>query len=138
MADGCIFKVKNHNVIDGIDKFGLAVQMEFSTEEGSTNPFGIDVVFAVKTHSKLIKLTNTQVTAASLENIIIDKVAACYRFASGNTRMKDFDDLCKSLREVEVFVIHPNLIKSLQVGKCVCVKKYPTARAYLVAVNSTS
>lgn len=41
-----------------------------------------------------------------------------------------------SLREVEEFVIHPNLIKSLRVGKCVCVKKYPEARAYLVNVNS--
>ena len=40
----------------------------------------------------------------------------------------------KSLREVEEFVIHPNLIKSLVVGKCVCVKKYPSARAYLVNV----
>lgn len=29
----------------------------------------------------------------------------------------------KSLREVEEFVIHPNLIKSLNVGKCVCIKK---------------
>lgn len=67
--------------------------MEFLTEEGSTNPFGIDVVFAVKTHSKRIKLANTHVTAASLENIIVDKVDACHRFAGGNTRMKDFDDL---------------------------------------------
>lgn len=41
----------------------------------------------------------------------------------------------KSLREVEEFVIHPNLIKSLRVGKCVCVKKYPSSRAYLVDVN---
>jgi len=41
-----------------------------------------------------------------------------------------------SLREVEEFVIHPNLIKSLRVGKCVCVKKYPESRAYLVDVNS--
>lgn len=40
----------------------------------------------------------------------------------------------KSLREVEEFVIHPNLVKSLRVGKCVCVKKYPTSRAYLVDV----
>jgi hypothetical protein len=40
----------------------------------------------------------------------------------------------KSLREVEEFVIHPNLIKSLRVGKCVSVKKYPSARAYLVDV----
>jgi hypothetical protein len=42
---------------------------------------------------KGIKLANAQVTAASLENIIVDKVAACHRFAGGNTRMKDFDDL---------------------------------------------
>jgi conjugal transfer pilus assembly protein TraD len=41
----------------------------------------------------------------------------------------------QSVKEVEEFVIHPNLIKSLRVGKCVCVKKYPEARAYLVDVS---
>lgn len=41
----------------------------------------------------------------------------------------------KSLREVEEFNIHPNLIKSLRVGKCVCVKKYPKSRSYLVDVS---
>lgn len=41
----------------------------------------------------------------------------------------------KSLREVEEFCIHPNIIKSLTVGKCVCIKKYPTSRAYLVKIN---
>ena len=40
-----------------------------------------------------------------------------------------------SKREVEEYVIHPNLVKSLQVGKCVCVKKHPVARAYLVDVS---
>ena len=44
----------------------------------------------------------------------------------------------KSLREVEEFNIHPNLIKSLSVGKCVCIKKYPTSRAYLVNVKNQS
>lgn len=92
-TDGCAFSVTTHNAVENDEKSGLAVQMKFITEEGSTNPFGIDVVFAVKTHSKRIKLANTQVTAASLENIIVDKVAACHRFAGGNTRMKDFDDL---------------------------------------------
>jgi hypothetical protein len=92
-TDGCSFTVKSHTAVESDEKSGLAVQMEFFTEEGSTNPFGIDVVFAVKTHSKRIKLANAQVTAASLENIIVDKVAACHRFAGGNTRMKDFDDL---------------------------------------------
>ncbi|GIL17075.1 MAG: hypothetical protein BroJett040_08260 [Oligoflexia bacterium] len=38
-------------------------------------------------------------------------------------------------RETEEFVIHPNLIKTLRVGKCVCIKKYPESRAYLVDVN---
>lgn len=92
-TDGCKFIVKTHNAVESNEKSGLAVQMEFITEEGSTNPFGVDVVFAVKTDSKRIKLANAQVTAASLENIIVDKVAACHRFAGGNTRMKDFDDL---------------------------------------------
>lgn len=38
-------------------------------------------------------------------------------------------------REAEEFVIHPNLIKTLQVGKCVCIKKYPKSRAHLVDVS---
>ncbi|HCR72538.1 MAG TPA: hypothetical protein DIW23_13920 [Anaerolineae bacterium] len=92
-TDGCKFIVRSHNAVESNEKSGLTVQMEFITEEGSTNPFGVDVVFAVKTDSKRIKLANAQVTAASLENIIVDKVAACHRFAGGNTRMKDFDDL---------------------------------------------
>ena len=40
-----------------------------------------------------------------------------------------------SRREVDEFCIHPNTNKSLGVGKSVCVKKYPEARAYLVSVN---
>lgn len=92
-TEGCTFLAKNHNAVETDEKSGLAIQMEFLTEEGSANHFGIDVVFAVKTHSKRIKFADTQVTAASLENIIVDKVAACHRFAGGNTRMKDFDDL---------------------------------------------
>lgn len=40
-----------------------------------------------------------------------------------------------SQREAEEFVIHPNLVKSLRVGKCVCIKKYPESRAYLVEVS---
>lgn len=41
----------------------------------------------------------------------------------------------KSLREVEEFNIHPNQIKTLRVGTCVCIKKYPKSRAYTVKVN---
>lgn len=41
-----------------------------------------------------------------------------------------------SKREVEEFVVHPNTVKSLGVGKCICVKKYPLAVAHVVEVNS--
>ncbi|MDZ4660045.1 MAG: TraM recognition domain-containing protein [Pseudomonadota bacterium] len=40
-----------------------------------------------------------------------------------------------SLREVEEFNIHPNRIKSLEVGECVCIKKYPRALSYSVRVK---
>lgn len=93
VADGCKFSVLNHKAIETDLKSGLTVQMEFSTEEGSVNPFGIDIVFAIKTHTKQIKINSALIKAASLENIIVDKIAACHRFAGGNTRMKDFDDL---------------------------------------------
>ncbi|WP_413942743.1 type IV secretory system conjugative DNA transfer family protein [Bdellovibrio sp. HCB-162] len=41
----------------------------------------------------------------------------------------------KSLREVEEFNIHPNVVKSLRVGECVVVKKYPYSRAHVVRVD---
>ncbi|MDG0816426.1 type IV secretory system conjugative DNA transfer family protein [Bdellovibrio svalbardensis] len=41
----------------------------------------------------------------------------------------------KSLRQTEEFNIHPNTIKSLGVGECVVIKKYPRAVAYKVRVN---
>ncbi|QDK37977.1 type IV secretory system conjugative DNA transfer family protein [Bdellovibrio sp. NC01] len=43
----------------------------------------------------------------------------------------------KSLREVEEFVIHPNTVKSLRVGECVVIKKYPNSRAYKIKVSLT-
>lgn len=51
-------------------------------------------------------------------------------------RMIFFDVMTgdKSLREVEEFNIHPNTIKSLTVGKCVVVKKYPKATSDVVRV----
>lgn len=48
--------------------------------------------------------------------------------------MVDWPTGMKSVKTVEGFVIHPNLIKKLRVGTCVCVKKYPEARGYLVNV----
>lgn len=42
----------------------------------------------------------------------------------------------KSLRETEEFYIHPNVIKSLPVGRCVVIKKYPTARSHVIDVDN--
>ncbi len=110
-SSGCLFKLMAYKIIESDEKAGLAVKMEFLTEEGSTNPFGIDVVFAVKTHSKRIKLSNSQIKAASLENIIIDKISTCYKFAGANTRMKDFDDLFRIAKSNQK--IDTNLVKKL-------------------------
>ncbi|RYZ77147.1 MAG: DUF853 family protein [Proteobacteria bacterium] len=41
-----------------------------------------------------------------------------------------------SVRQTEEFVIHPNVVKSLRVGECVVVKKYPRSDAYVVRVDS--
>ena len=41
----------------------------------------------------------------------------------------------RSKREVEEFNIHPNVVKSLGVGECVVVRKYPRSRAEVVRVR---
>lgn len=46
----------------------------------------------------------------------------------------DFATGDKSLREVEEFNIHPNVVKNLGVGTCVVVKKYPKATSDVVKV----
>lgn len=40
-----------------------------------------------------------------------------------------------SLREVEEFVVHPNVLKRLPVGRCVVIKKYPKAEVSIVQVQ---
>ncbi len=41
----------------------------------------------------------------------------------------------KSIKEVDEYVIHPNTIRSLTVGECVMVGKYPTSSAAVVKVR---
>lgn len=53
---------------------------------------------------------------------------------TNRTLFVDWSTGMKSRKTVEGFVIHPNVVKRLRVGSCVCVKKYPEARAYLVEV----
>lgn len=42
----------------------------------------------------------------------------------------------KSIKEVDEFMIHPNVIRSLNVGECVVVQKYPSSKSAVVKVKS--
>lgn len=41
----------------------------------------------------------------------------------------------KSIKEVDEFIIHPNVIRSLGVGECVMIQKYPRSRSVVVKVR---
>lgn len=102
-VDGVEFRVAKYEEKRQNGKIGLALQIAFKTVDGSINKFGIDVVFAAPTHTATVKMINKEIRAASMENIILDKVSACHRFKGGNTRMKDYDDLYKiALSDSEV------------------------------------
>jgi hypothetical protein len=55
-------------------------------------------------------ISDMRYQAASIENIISDKVAAAHRFISGNTRMKDFDDLLR-IKQSKISVDKTKLIQ---------------------------
>lgn len=40
----------------------------------------------------------------------------------------------KSIKEVDEYVIHPNVVRSLRVGECVVVQKYPSSNATVIKV----
>lgn len=41
----------------------------------------------------------------------------------------------KSIKEVDEFVIHPNIVRSLSVGECVAVQKYPSSKAMVAKIK---
>lgn len=41
----------------------------------------------------------------------------------------------KSVKEVDEYIIHPNVIRSLGVGECVLIQKYPRSKAMIVKVS---
>lgn len=63
----------------------------------------MDIVEDTNIDTKRIKLGNEQVLAASNENILLDKISACHEKGTGNTRMKDYDDLLRFLYSNEKF-----------------------------------
>ncbi len=94
------FELREFKELDGINEVGASVVISYATNLGQRNQFPIDIVYALPTDIHLIKSTiaNKEYVAASIENIILDKVSAAYQFRSGNTRMKDFDDLWRIAR----------------------------------------
>jgi hypothetical protein len=99
------FKIKEFQELDGTEDIGAKIILEYSTILGQRNQFVIDVVYALPTDLAVIKSTidGSARKSASIENIIADKLSAAHRFKTGNTRMKDFDDLWRiSKANIEV------------------------------------
>ncbi len=95
------FSIVEFKEIDQDGKQGAAITVSYQTDQGARNRFDIDVVYALPCDSGEMSSPidpDQMIQTATLENIICDKVATCYRFASGNTRMKDFDDLWRLAR----------------------------------------
>lgn len=90
------FSVHSFKEIEQEGKAGAAVTIGYATDQGARNRFEIDIVYGLATDVREISSpvrTENRIRSATVENIIADKVSACHRFKSGNTRMKDFDDL---------------------------------------------
>ena len=71
------------------------------TDGGASNTFGLDIVYAIPTENAELPSPlheEPMIQAATIENIIADKLAAANRFKAGNTRMKDYDDLWRISR----------------------------------------
>ena len=82
--------------------------IHYVTLEGQENTFDLDIVYAVPSATTRIRSPiegDESISVATIENIVADKIAACFRIKGGNTRMKDFDDLWR------ISQFQPNLIR---------------------------
>lgn len=89
------YKIKEFKEINDGEGVGAAIIISYSTISNQKNQFSIDIVYALPIDVAKIQSSTKgrEQLAASIENIICDKLSASHRFKSGNTRMKDFDDL---------------------------------------------
>jgi hypothetical protein len=90
------FSILSFKEVEQDGKQGAAVTIGYKTEQGARNRFDIDIVYALHCDSWEIDSPvhqEVKIKTATLENIVIDKISACHRFGSGNSRMKDYDDL---------------------------------------------
>lgn len=90
------YAIQSYKRVSHNGKVGASVTLSYETNEGAKNQFDLDIVYELETDATKIPSPvneNVFILSASIENIIADKVSACVRFGSGNTRMKDYDDL---------------------------------------------
>ena len=90
------FRVIEFKEIEQQGESGAAVRIEYKTHDGAANSFDIDIVYTIGKGDVSVPSpieTSQTIRASALEKIIADKIKTCHRFKSGNTRMKDFDDL---------------------------------------------
>lgn len=55
--------------------------------------------------------------------------------AKSNWLLGDEKTGMKSIKEVDEYIVHPNVIRSLEVGECVFVQKYPMSTSMVIRVN---
>ncbi|MEW6055925.1 MAG: nucleotidyl transferase AbiEii/AbiGii toxin family protein [Bdellovibrionota bacterium] len=111
---GIAYSIKSFDAIETVEKQGASVTIAYTTDQGATNTFAIDIVFKASDHFVEIASPITdghKIKAATYENIIADKLAAVSRFGSGNTRLKDFDDLWRLAKTSPEIV--PSTLKKL-------------------------
>lgn len=94
-SEEVLFSIKEFKNIENEEGLGAAVIIEYRIKEGAHNSFNMDIVYTLPIDFQEINspVDGKKIKVASLENIIADKIMASQRFGSGNTRLKDFDDL---------------------------------------------
>ncbi len=100
------FSVHAFTPIDRAGVLGASVRIRYVTSEGQQNTFDLDIVYAIPTSAVKIQSpigAEDKISVTTMENIIADKLSACQRFKSGNTRLKDFDDLWR----ISIFLPNP-------------------------------
>lgn len=113
-SDGISFKVVKVNTI--LPEKGVNLIVEYTTDDNAKNRFDIDIVFCLEgNYTKVSSPINkdNQFRASTIEMIVADKLAAMHRYGSGNSRMKDIDDLYRIFSET-IEIDHKILDKILE------------------------
>lgn len=121
LDSGIRFSLHSFKEVEQEGKLGAALTIAYRTEQGASNRFEVDLIYALNTDSHEISSPvhpDVKIRSATLENIVADKVSTCHRFGSGNSRMKDFDDLWR-LSQSPVEVDANRLRKLLHVRKAI-------------------